>query len=103
MERAITGAESKWSAQPGSLNRCAARSLRSKFAVPVTGGHAAVHEEVATGDEPAVRAHSATAVHSASVPATSTAQVKGGMGQGGARGEDRLTQGDEEEQPPAGP
>ena len=40
-----------------SFNRCAVRSLRSEFAVPVGGGHAAIHEEVAAGDEPAVRAH----------------------------------------------
>ena len=35
----------------------APRSLRSEFAVPVGSGHAAVHEEVAAGDERAIRAH----------------------------------------------
>ena len=32
-------------------------SLRSKFAVPVRGGHSTIHEDVAAGDEPTVRAH----------------------------------------------
>src|SRR4051794_1665026 len=33
------------------------RWLRSEIAVPVGGGHTAIHEEIAAGDEPTVRPH----------------------------------------------
>ncbi len=32
-------------------------SLGSKIAVPIGSGHSSIHQEVAAGDEPAVRAH----------------------------------------------
>src|SRR4051812_575803 len=35
----------------------AVRSLRSKLAIPIRGGHSAVHKDVAAGDEPTVRSH----------------------------------------------
>src|SRR5215207_1136435 len=49
------------SARPGVLDRSAGRLLLcahfGEVAVPVGGGHPAVHEDVAAGDEPPVRAH----------------------------------------------
>jgi hypothetical protein len=43
--------------RPGAVSIGVRPSSRSEGAVPVGGGHSAIHEEVATGDEPAVRAH----------------------------------------------